>query len=235
MESLAAATGGTLLLPYVTACGKNSPAAATKHGLPTSRPENWNAIEYNRKRGVAGAIPASYMAKINGTDGDSKHLGKHLPFIPELAANRFSSMDLSKNALIDNTVLPIMWGDPAKGHARHPNAPKSEANNFEGHWYNWIRIRKATTEPAIELQNNFANWPEGEFSNQVDIRLDGKMQLTKGGYLSFDPEQTDVTADSGKNTVYLTQLPKDVKKGDWIRVWAHCLTHGEYVDFLQVV
>ena len=44
----------------------------------------------------------------------------------------------------------------------------------------------------------------------------------------------DITANSGKNTVYLVKLPSDVAPGDEVRVYAHCLYHGEYVDFLGV-
>ena len=44
----------------------------------------------------------------------------------------------------------------------------------------------------------------------------------------------DVTADGGKNTVYVVQLPPDVGPGDVVRVVGHCTLHGEYVDFLTV-
>ena len=44
----------------------------------------------------------------------------------------------------------------------------------------------------------------------------------------------DITAESGKNTVYLCKLPDGLQKGDTVRIWAHCLTHGEYVDFIEV-
>jgi hypothetical protein len=112
-----------------------------------------------------------------------------------------------------------MWGDPAKGHAKHPNAVRSEANKNQGHWYNWIKIRKATDGEAEELQSLYPEWP-GTTDEQK------KQYVVQGG--------GDITAESGKNTVYLTGLPKDCKPGDTIRIWAHCLTHGEYVDFMTI-
>jgi hypothetical protein len=111
-----------------------------------------------------------------------------------------------------------MWGDPAKGHAKHPNAPRSESNP-EGHWYNWIKIRKATDGDAQEIESRFSNWPTTEPTDN-------------GRYAAF--EGTDPAADAGKNTVYLVALPPDVRPGDTVRVHAHCLTHGEYVDFVTV-
>ena len=112
-----------------------------------------------------------------------------------------------------------MWGDTSKGYARHPNAARSEANNQQGHWYDWIRIRKAVEGETEELQSNYSDWP-------------GTAPSDNGAYAVFGGG--DITADSGKNTIYLAALPEGVKSGDRVRVWAHCLTHGEYVDFLTV-
>lgn len=53
----------------------------------------------------------------------------------------------------------------------------------------------------------------------------------------FDVGQNRVArlmAENGKNTIYLVALPSDVGPGDTVRSWAHCLTHGEYIDFLAV-
>lgn len=207
-RNLALATGGFVLLPHVSGCGANNKmAAGAPSAVPTVKPEGWDPITYNKVRGNAGAIPASYLPKINGADGDKNHLGKHLPYIPEIDAGQ-----------VPEGYIAIMWGDPAKDYARHPNAPKT-ADNPDGHWYNWIRIRKAEAGEAEELQSNYSDWPEiGESDS--------------GAYAAFGGK--DITSDGGKNTIYLAALPKDVKPGDTVRIYAHCLTHGEYVDFITI-
>jgi len=233
LEGLAAATGAVVLLPVVTSCKspakdeqKSAPPAdqlppetkpapepakaadnAGPGAPPTELTEGWDAIAYNRDRGNAGAIPESYRASINGPDGENKHLGKHLPYQPKIEAK-----------LVPDGFIALMWGDPDKGHAKHPNAVKGPDNNNEGHWYNWIRIRKAGPGEAEELQSAYTNWPTaGEGDNGQYAAVGG-----------------DITADGGRNTVYLAAVPKDLTKGDTIRIWAHCLTHGEYVDFLTL-
>lgn len=228
LQKLALATGAVVLVPWVTAC-ESAPdakpdatpgeptsmpasapaaaAAASAEAIPAERPAGWDAMAYNRARGAAGAIPAAYMKDINGPDGDSKHLGKHLPYVPKAAAE-----------LTPAGFVAIMWGDPDKGHAKHPNAPRS-ADLPEGHWYNWIRVRKATSGEAQELQSEYPDWPG------TPEQVGAKYAVYGGG---------DLTADGGKNTVYLAALPPDVKPGDTLRIHAHCLTHGEYVDFLTL-
>ena len=73
---------------------------------------------------------------------------------------------------------------------------------------------KATEGEAITQRSVYPEWPGGE----------GYAVLGGG----------DITADAGKNTVYLAALPSDVRPGDLVRIHANCLTHGEYVDFLVV-
>lgn len=230
LKKLAMTTGAVVLMPAVSAC-KSAPAPAPedpKTDAPTTdapesqpatsaattpatpplvKPEGWDAIAYNKERGNAGAIPESYLGKVNGADGDTKHLGKHLPYIPTL-----------DEGAVPAGFIALMWGDPAKGHAKHPNAVRSEANNNEGHWYNWIRVRKAVEGDAEELESSYAEWP--------GVDADASKYAVFGG--------GDITAESGKNTIYMTALPADVKPGDTIRIHAHCLTHGEYVDFITV-
>ena len=230
LKQLAIFTGGVVLVPYVTAC-ESTPAVPDKMPdtdavptdakgveeaakvelenmmVPTTKPNDWNAIEFNRARGNAGAIPESYWKSINGLDGEKKHLGKHLPYIPEVDA-----------ALVPAGFIALMWGDPAKGYAKHPNSAKSEAKP-EGHWYNSIKIRKAVEGEAEELQSNFSDWP-------------GIAEGDNGSYAVFGGGK--MTDDGGRNAIYLAALPKDVQKGDTIRIWAHCLTHGEYVDYITV-
>lgn len=216
LHRLAATTGGVVLLPAVSACtgksgGKTSGTGGGKTAevpaVPKTAPAGWNPIKFNKDRGNAGAIPETYHASINGADGVKSHLGKHLPYVPKVDSK-----------LVPEGFLALMWGDPSKGYVKHPNAPKS-ADLPEGHWYNWIRIRKASDGDAEELESKYPDWPN---------MPDG----SKGGYVAYEGD--DIKAESGKNTVYLAALPKDCKKGDTIRVYAHCLTHGEYVDFLTI-
>lgn len=174
--------------------------------VPRSRPADWDAVAFNRDRGNAGAIPDSYLPKVNGEDGESAHLGKHLPYVPG-------------EVTVADGKLALMWGDPTKGHVRHPQAVPSANNNNEGHWYNWIRVRKAVDAPADEAETRFSAWPEAAADDSGAYAVQG------GG---------DITEDSGKNTVYVVALPPDVGPGDWVRIYAHCLTHGEYVDFLRL-
>ena len=234
LEGLAVATGAVVLVPVVTSCkkekevGGETPAADPQkknppedkplrdeppglgHAelvIPIEKPEGWDPIAFNRARGNRGAIPESYWKDINGPDGENKHLGKHLPYVPKLEAK-----------LVPEGFLAIMWGDESKGHAKHPNAPKNESNQNQGHWYNWIRIRKAAEGEFEEAQSEYPAWPgEGDDSK---------------GYAVFGGG--DITADDGKNTVYLAGKPADITSGDTIRIHAHCLTHGEYIDFLTI-
>ncbi len=169
---------------------------------PAAPPDGWDAVTYNRERGKAGFIPEAYLTKIDAPDGVEKHLGKHLPWVPALKEVPAAGL------------LAIAWGDPAKGYAKHPNAPKS-AKNPEGHWYNWIRVAPVG-KPEAEVITEFDAWPKP--SGAAIVAIDGG----------------DPSADSGKNSAYLVKLPEGAKPGDRVRIWAHCLTHGEYVDFVTV-
>lgn len=234
LKQLATATGSLVLLPIATGCDEESsggepsggepnepegtpdptaevaPDAAAEApgpGVPRVAPDDWDAIAFNRDRGNAGAIPEGYRESINGPEGENLHLGKHLPYIPEVPVG-----------VVPTGFLALMWGDPSKGHARHPNAPVSEAN-AQGHWYDSIKVRKAITGSAQEMTSTFPHWPPN------DQEPSGNYAVLGGG---------ELTEDSGKNTIYVVQLPDDVSPGDTVRVYAHCLTHGEYVDFLTV-
>ena len=224
LELLAAATGATVLAPLASGCGSSSsastetsgaggattgaePEAADPMAVPYTRPEGWDAIAFNRARGNAGAIPEDYRDEINGPDGELMHLGKHLPYVPTLPSGA-----------VPAGMIALMWGDPSLGRTRHPNAPPSETVPT-GHWYDWIRLRKATDEGAVETTSTYGGWPA------VLDTDNGRIVAQEG---------TDPTTDLGKNTVYLAQLPEGVVSGDLIRVHANCLTHGEYVDFLTV-
>lgn len=226
VKKLAIGTGCIVLLPTVTACATQKEQVATADpeptptppestpapaadAIPMSKPADWEPIGYNRERGLKGAIPESYHASITAEDGPVQHLGKHLPYVPAIPPEM----------ALPAGFIALMWGDPAKGHAKHPNAEPNESNNHEGHWYNWIRLRKATDAEAEELQSAYDGWPA------VTEEATGAYAVFGGG---------DITADSGKNTIYLAALPADVKPGDTVRIHAHCLTHGEYVDFITV-
>ncbi len=218
LQRLATLTGGVVLVPFVTACGRGAspespvspptePVAPGIPVVPVTKPEGWDPIAFNKIRGNAGAIPESYLPSINGPDGEMKHLGKHLPFVPAVDA-----------ALVPPGYLALMWGDAGKGYARHPNAARSEEKPA-GHWYNWIRIRKAVAGDAEELESAYSEWP-------------GIADGDNGAYAVFGGGE--ITDDGGRNTIYLAALPTDLNPGDTIRIYAHCLTHGEYVDFLTV-
>lgn len=220
LKNLAIAAGGVVLLPLATGCPvKNSTEGAgpAKSGtpagggdvsaVPNTKPEGWDPIAYNKARGNAGKIPETYHASINGPDGVKKHLGKHLPYVPAVDAK-----------LVPEGYVALMWGDAKLGYTRHPNAAKSEANK-EGHWYNWIEVRKATDDKVMTEKSEYPTWPA-----TGDVKA--------AGYLVEGDGAMD--AEKGVHTIYLAKLPADVKKGDEVRIYAHCLTHGEYVDFLTV-
>ena len=195
--------GLAVLGPTVIACVESSPTAKTASGadvLPLSKPKGWEPLSFNRERGNRGFVPEGYRPQINGKDGDLQHLGKHLPYVPVAIGEQPSA-----------EWLPLMWGDPAKGHARHPQT--------ESHHFDWIRLRKATEAEAYEVESRFTAWPSAAATDS------GKYTGQEG---------KDPTALQGKNTVYLVRLPGDVRPGDTVRVHAHCSTHGEYVDFLTV-
>lgn len=175
--------------------------------LPLAPPTDWDPIAFNRARGLSGFIPASYQDDISGPDGDKKHLGKHLPYVPgSLAADKVGEGELG-----------LMWGDPSKGYAKHPNAAPSETTP-EGHYYNWVKVMIAG-RPETEVETLFKGWPK---------TLDGSTGRLTG------LEGEDPAADGGRNSVYVVRRPQDVGAGTVLRVWAHCLTHGEYVDFVTL-
>lgn len=211
LTGLVSSAGVIVLLPQVTACstGATRGQVIVANGIldvPVVKPVDWDPIAFNRDRGNQGAIPESYRGSINGPDGEMKHLGKHLPYVVDATAS-------------PEGYMPLMWGDPSKGYARHPNAVPGADNNHEGHWYNWIRVRKAIDGDAEELESAFTSWPAAKVG-------DTGRYLTLGG--------GDRIADGGRNTIYLVAIPDEIERGDTVRVWSHCLTHGEYVDFITV-
>ncbi len=187
-----------------TNAGGEQPSILTP---PTTRPSHWDPVAFNIMRGNSGAIPKSYMEQITAPEGQAKHLGKHLPYIPKtFARSRWEA-----------GFVPLMFGDPELHFVRHPNAPKSGGNPV-GHWYNWVRI-SVVGRPESEIETAYDNWPKPSGA------VNGKIAALEGA---------DPTADGGKNTVYLARLPEGAKAGDTLRFWGHCLTHGEYVDFLAL-
>lgn len=175
--------------------------------VPLRKPKDWDPLRYNLWRANAGAVPSTYLDDLNGPEGTPKHLGKHLPFIPRLPSSK-----------VPAGFLPLMWGDPRKGYTRHPNARRTEKNDYEGHWFDWIQLRRASGDNAEETRSTYSNWPH---TTQGD----------SGAFTGYAGPKAE--HDDGRNTVYLAALPRDVRAGDDIRVWGHCLTHGEYVDFLR--
>jgi hypothetical protein len=227
VKKLAATTGTIVALPAVISCGGATPPgdstatdlqsdqpvepeaqAGDSPNIPLVRPEAWDPIAYNRERGNNGAIPESYLGAINGPDGDQKHLGKHLPYVPQLDAG-----------IVPSGYLPVMWGDPSLSYAQHPNAPKGTEAYPEGHFYDLVKVRKATEDPADEVENSFNNWPAPDEGDTGAFAIFGTGSIED---------------NSGKDTIYLVKLPENVSPGDLVRVLGHCRYHGEYVDFLQV-
>lgn len=233
LTELAAAAGATVLVPWITACAPEPPlrrpasrrgagtaprhashstsrgstggAAQSALAVPLRPPVGWDDMAFNLRRGESGAIPPAYLAKIKAPGGDKKHLGKHLPYLPKLA-----------NGRVLTGYLAVMFGEERRGFARHPNSPRDPAHNDIGHWFNWIQARKATTGRAEELRSTYPAWPGTNFQKPL-------YTVFGGG---------DIRADGGRNTIYLVRLPADVRPGDGVRIWGHCLKHGEYVDFL---
>lgn len=217
LENLALMTSALVLAPIASACGGDDTSSQTTGSqstagaddplaVPRTRPADWDPIAFNRTRGNAGAIPESYRPDINAPEGATQALGKHLPYVPSLP-----------DGTVPSGFIALMWGDPSKGHAKHPNAVRNETNNNEGHWYDTITLRKAVEDQAETMESTYPEWPAAEGT--------GRYAVLGGG---------DITGDAGKNTVYLARLPSDVRSGDLVRVHAHCLTHGEYVDFVLV-
>lgn len=214
LQTTAKITGAAVLFPSIS-CSPKGTASSMSQILPVSGltlpetlPDNWDPVSFNRVRGESGKIPSEYMKKINAADGIPKHLGKHLPYIPQL-----------ENGLVPAGFVALMFGDPSKGYARHPNAIRSSANQNQGHWYNWIKLSKAAPS-STEITSTYSNWP-------------GIEEGDSGSYAVFG-DANDPLSDGGRNTIYLAKLPVGLQKGDKIRMWAHCLTHGEYVDFLTL-
>jgi hypothetical protein len=230
LKQLAAATGSVVVMPLIVSCqrqatptidgplqdGEGGEEGSEAGGevveisqVPLVRPAHWDPIEFNRARGNAGAIPESYRVSINGPDGASQHLGKHLPYRPDIDPS-----------LVPEGFLAVMWGDSLQGYARHPSsAPDPEGAYPDGHWFNWVKVRKAIEGEAEEAESTYSSWP------QVGEGDSGRYDLFGEG---------EITDDGGRNTIYLVAIPSDVAPGDTVRVYGHCLSHGEYVDFLTL-
>lgn len=215
LKQLGALLGAVVLTPTSTGCSSTQTAtpqsatAASAGGLPAiprARPSDWDPIAFNRTRGNAGAVPETYRTQINGPDAERQHIGKHLPYVPTLRAGA-----------VPAGTIGLMFGDPSLGRTRHPNDAVGESAP-RGHWFSWVKIRKATDDDAPEAESRFGAWPTPP---------------PDGG--RFIPQEgTDLTADHGKNTVYLVNLPAGVGPGDVVRVHAHCISHGEYVEFITL-
>lgn len=218
LRILGSGTAVALLSPLTTSCASTaSPAAPEGDGTASTTGDE--------------LPPALRIPRSKPDDWDPIAFNRdrgHAGAIPESYWPSIDAADGVPNALgkhlpyvpaiegftVTAGTIAIMWGDTSKGYAKHPNAVRNETNQNHGHWYDWIEIRKATEGEAITQRSDYPEWPGGE----------GYAVLGGG----------DITADAGKNTVYLAALPSDVRPGDLVRIHANCLTHGEYVDFLVV-
>jgi len=217
LRDLGVGTGFVVLVPTVVSCASRAAAPVAAAGAPPAdlaappltRPDDRDAVAFNWERGNAGAVPESYRDDINGPDGPNGHLGKHLPYVP------------AGEGVPDTPAgfVALMWGNPDLGHVRHPNSPRGTEGYEEGHWYDWIRVRKAVDGEAAEAESTYSDWPA---SGEGDS---GRYAVLGGG---------DMSGDGGRNAIYLAALPGDVASGDMVRIHAHCRYHGEYVDFLEV-
>lgn len=199
-------TGSLILFPGAAAC--SSDTLSDTGEIVRVKPSGWNPVLYNKNRGNAGAIPKSYLDDINGPDGETQHIGKHLPYIPEIDPS-----------IIPKGFVPLMWGNPEKGHFPHPNAGTDGSSNSGGHWYNRIRIRKAVRWCAKTSETVFNGWPEIKPGDS-------------GSYAVFN--RGKITDKQGIKTIYMVMLPPDVSPGDTIRIQADCLQHGQYIDFVTL-
>lgn len=209
---------------FLAACGTSTPEAppvvvepvveapvevpATPVAVPNAQPSDWDAVAFNTEAAKGGAVPKEYLEKVTGVDGATAHVGKHLAFV--VPATGFE---------IPSGRLALMFGDAAAGDAQHPNAPAGTAGMENGHFFDTIRVRKSTDEQAEEAVTTFGGWPEvGEGSTGLYAAMGGG----------------DIKENDGKTTVYLVNIPADVKSGEMVRVVGHCRYHGEYVQFVSV-
>ncbi len=208
MAAAASVAGAVFLLPSLTSCSSDGSrtVAGDPLALPKVKPARWNAVAYNKDRAFAGGAPATYHSAIAGPDGDKKHVGKHLPYLP--------TFDKTPDG-----YLAVMFGDESKGYARHPNSAAVPELDDAGHWYDWIEIRKATEGQAKVVKSSYSSWP---LNAQGD----------NGQLASFTGK--DLSDNKGRDTVYLAALPSDVKPGDTIRVTGHCKMHGDWTDFFTI-
>ena len=99
------------------------------------------------------------------------------------------------------------------------NAEDADTQALGMHLPDWIRLRKATSNEAQEAESTYSNWPRTGIGDT-------------GDYLALRGQNP--AAEEGRNTIYLVALPKDARAGDLLRVWGHCILHGEYVHFLPL-
>lgn len=150
----AQSAGVALVIPSLVSCASEEADKSSEKSsssvapvtdplvVPNKRPAGWNPIEFNLKRGLAGAIPTSYHASITGPDAAKLHIGKHILY----------------NSPLDKTLVPsgfiaLMAGDFTRGYAKHPAAAT--------HWYDSISIVKEGTSQVIK--STFAAWPVGNY------------------------------------------------------------------------
>lgn len=197
--ALAAACGGARPAPI-------DPAERAAYALPpVTPPAGWDPIAYNLARGRVGYIPPDYLAEVKGPGGFAVIVGEHLGY-----AVQHEAVKLSEGR------LALMFGDPRRGHVRHPNSPRTKSD-LVGHWVDWIRVR--AVKGGEEVETRFDDWPV--CSSLVQGRI-----LPRVGNNPAD--------DSGRNSVFVAKLPEGVAVGDQLRIWAHCRSHGEYVDYANL-
>ena len=207
LKGIGALGAGSALLQ---ACGAAGPTGGTEAWRssfaepPTTRPETWDPFQYNFLRGDAGFIPPGYLRQTRGPLSFKVIAGEHLPYRIETPAAKMA-----------DGVLGVMFGDPEKGHIRHPSSPR-DSDDPVGHWVDWVKIMKVG---GAQVETRFDNWPVCS-------------EMVQGRFVPMVGD--DPSADGGRNSVMLVRLPEETRQGDELRIWCHCRGHGEYVDFMKV-
>jgi hypothetical protein len=138
----------------------------------------------------------------------------HYPTATNLCSGHAAIIDCSGSSRV------AIWANRTNVMAIKQNDGKNEVEGITvGHWYNWVRVRNASIENAHEIESTFHAWPGPQDESDATV-----FSVLGSGKI----EDND-----GKNTIYMLSRPADLNTGDTMRIYGHCLYHGEYVDFVD--